>query len=77
MTDRAPSPAKLAHLVIRTARFDELIDWWTTVLVARVVHRDDALAFINLQHLIDERETSGVCNGRCHAWRQLQRRLTE
>ena len=46
MTDRAPSPAKLAHLVIRTARFDELIDWWSTVLVARVVHRDDALAFI-------------------------------
>lgn len=42
----APSPEKLAHVVIRTARFEELLEWWTTVLAARVVHRADHLAFV-------------------------------
>jgi catechol 2,3-dioxygenase-like lactoylglutathione lyase family enzyme len=31
-------PQKLAHVVRRTSRFDELVDWYCTVLGAEVVH---------------------------------------
>jgi catechol-2,3-dioxygenase len=40
------APAQLAHVVRRTTRFDELIDWYCTVLGAKVVHRDAMLAFL-------------------------------
>ena len=40
------APAKLAHIVRRTARFEEMIAWYETVLAARVVHGDDMLAFL-------------------------------
>jgi catechol-2,3-dioxygenase len=40
------APTKLAHVVRRTARLDEMIAWYETVLAARVVHRDDMLAFL-------------------------------
>ena len=39
-------PAKLAHVVLRTAHFDEAIDWYQTVLGAFTVFRSDALAFL-------------------------------
>lgn len=39
-------PAKLAHVVRRTARFNEMIEWYCTVLGAEVVHSDDMLAFL-------------------------------
>ncbi len=45
-TDSIPRPAKLAHFVLRTARFDEVIQWWSTVLGAHVVHSNDFLAFL-------------------------------
>jgi len=40
------APAKLAHIVRRTARFEEMIAWYETVLAARVVHGDGMLAFL-------------------------------
>lgn len=40
------SPAKLAHIVIRTPRFEESISWWKTVLGAETRHQNDFLAFL-------------------------------
>lgn len=40
------SPTSLAHVVLRTARFQELIDFWTMFLGATIMHKDDALAFL-------------------------------
>ena len=39
-------PRKLAHVVRRTARFDELVKWYCAVLGAEVVHSDGMLAFL-------------------------------
>ena len=44
------APAQLAHVVRRTTHFDELIDWYCTVLGARVVHADAMLAFLSYDH---------------------------
>jgi len=40
------SPRQLAHVVRRTGRFQELVDWYCTVLGAEVVHSDGMLAFL-------------------------------
>ena len=40
------APAKLAHVVLRTARLAQMIAWYETVLAARVVHTDGVLAFL-------------------------------
>src|SRR5215475_15268418 len=39
-------PMKLAHIVRRTGRFDELVRWYCTVLGAEVVHAEGMLAFL-------------------------------
>ena len=39
-------PAKLAHIVLRTSRYDEIVRWWTTVLGAEVRHANDFLTFL-------------------------------
>jgi len=39
-------PRQLAHVVRRTARLDELVRWYCTVLGAEVVHSDGMLAFL-------------------------------
>lgn len=39
-------PAKFAHVVYQTRRFDAMIEWYEAVFGARVVHRDPALAFL-------------------------------
>jgi len=39
-------PQKLAHVVRRTGRFEELVRWYCTVLGAEVVHSDGMLAFL-------------------------------
>ncbi len=39
-------PHKLAHVVRRTSRFGELVQWYCTVLGAEVVHSDGMLAFL-------------------------------
>src|SRR6185503_3091823 len=40
------APTKLAHVVRRTARFEEMVAWYETVLAARTVHTDGILAFL-------------------------------
>lgn len=40
------APVKLAHIVRRTSRLEEMIHWYETVLAATVVHRDAMLAFL-------------------------------
>ncbi len=41
------APIKLAHIVRRTSRFDEMLTWYRTVLGAEVVHSDGILAFLS------------------------------
>lgn len=43
---RAGAPSKLAHIVMKTPRLDEMVDWYTTVLDAIVVFRDKRIAFL-------------------------------
>ena len=42
----APAPAKFAHAVFRTRRYEEMLAWWTRVLQARVVFQNPLLAFL-------------------------------
>jgi len=43
---RTVPPSKLAHFVLRTSRYDAIIDWYTATLHARVVFRNEQLAFL-------------------------------
>ena len=45
-TTNAPKPTGLAHVVLRSARFDESVKWWSTVLCAHPVHESDFLTFL-------------------------------
>jgi catechol 2,3-dioxygenase-like lactoylglutathione lyase family enzyme len=45
-TKQGVSPVRLAHVVLRTSRFDELMHWYQTVLCAEVVFSDGAIAFL-------------------------------
>lgn len=40
------SPARLAHLVFRTPRYDAMVAWYTAVLGARTVFSDAMLTFL-------------------------------
>ncbi|MDH6679119.1 catechol-2,3-dioxygenase [Rhodococcus sp. LBL1] len=40
------SPVKLAHIVLRTARLQEMTDWYVRVLEGRVAFGNDRLAFM-------------------------------
>lgn len=40
------SPDAFAHCVLRTSRFDALIDWYCTVLNAHVAHRNERICFL-------------------------------
>ena len=40
------SPVRLAHIVLRTSRFHELLDWYKLVLNAHVAFQDDGIAFL-------------------------------
>jgi catechol-2,3-dioxygenase len=39
-------PLRFAHAVLKTARYRELLDWWTTVLEAEVAFGNDILTFL-------------------------------
>ncbi len=39
-------PSGLVHVVYRTRRFEEMLDWYATVFGARIQHRNPALAFL-------------------------------
>ena len=40
------APTKFAHIVYNTYRYDEMIEWYTTVFEARIQHRDERLTFM-------------------------------
>ena len=40
------SPTRLAHVVLRTSKIDELIHWYQTVLCADIVFSDGSIAFL-------------------------------
>lgn len=44
---KAISPERLAHFVLRTSRFEELVDWYQTVLGATPAFKNDLLAFLS------------------------------
>jgi catechol 2,3-dioxygenase-like lactoylglutathione lyase family enzyme len=41
------SPQRLAHFVLRTSRFDEMVEWYQTVLGATPAFKNDILAFLS------------------------------
>jgi catechol 2,3-dioxygenase-like lactoylglutathione lyase family enzyme len=41
------SPARLAHFVLRTSRFEEIVSWYKTVLGARPAFQNELLAFLS------------------------------
>jgi catechol 2,3-dioxygenase-like lactoylglutathione lyase family enzyme len=53
------SPAKFAHVVLKTANFDAVIAWYTAVLQARVAFRNDFIAFLTYD---DEHHRVAVLN---------------
>lgn len=52
-------PAKLAHFVIRTSRYEEILNWYLTVLKAHIVFKNEALAFMTYD---DEHHRLAVIN---------------
>lgn len=46
-SQRIISPARLAHFVLRTSKFDEMIAWYTTVLGAKPAFQNEILAFLS------------------------------
>jgi len=49
-SDKVLSPSVLAHVVLRTAKFKEMVEFYTTFLGGRVVHGNDYLSFITYDH---------------------------
>jgi len=58
-TSQRITPAKFAHFVLKTANFDAVIGWYSTVLQARVAHRNDFIAFLTYD---DEHHRVAVIN---------------
>ena len=40
------SPSRFAHVVLRTSRFEEMIDWYTFVLNGTLAYKDTGIAFL-------------------------------
>ena len=40
-------PGKFTHFVLRTGKFEKMIEWYQTVLAARIVFRDERLCFLS------------------------------
>jgi catechol-2,3-dioxygenase len=41
------APSKFAHIVYKTHRFEEMIDWYVNVFDAKIQNRSDELAFLS------------------------------
>lgn len=41
------APSKFAHIVYRTHRYDEMIDWYTRAFEATIRYRDERFAFLS------------------------------
>jgi len=52
-------PEKFAHVVLKTANFDAVIEWYAAVLQARVAFRNDFIAFLTYD---DEHHRVAVLN---------------
>ena len=59
MESKIVRPSKLAHVVLKTSRFRELIDWYRLVLGADVVHANPMAAFLTYD---DEHHRLAVLN---------------
>lgn len=53
------SPARLAHVVLRSSQFDVMVDWYKTVLGAKIAFSDGNLAFL---HYDEEHHRIAVLN---------------
>jgi catechol 2,3-dioxygenase-like lactoylglutathione lyase family enzyme len=53
------APAKFAHVVLKTANYEAMIEWYATVLHARVAFRNDFIAFLTYD---DEHHRVAVIN---------------
>ena len=53
------SPARLAHVVLRSSQFDALVGWYQTVLGAKIAFSDGHLAFL---HYDEEHHRIAVLN---------------
>ncbi|OQV06991.1 hypothetical protein CLAIMM_11486 [Cladophialophora immunda] len=49
-SDKVLSPSFLAHVVLRTGKLKEMVDFYTTFLGAHVTHGNDFLCFITYDH---------------------------
>ena len=54
------APAKMAHVVLRTNRYDELIAWWTTVLELEPMHANPFITFLTFD---DEHHRIAIARG--------------
>jgi len=53
------APSKFAHIVYRTHRFEEMIDWYTRVFEAITRYRDERFAFLSYD---DEHHRMAIVN---------------
>lgn len=53
------APSKFAHIVYRTHRFEEMIDWYTRVFEATTRYRDERFAFLSYD---DEHHRMAIVN---------------
>ena len=53
------SPAKLAHIVLRTNQYDKILDWYKTVLNAKPAFENEMLAFLSYD---DEHHRVAILN---------------
>jgi catechol 2,3-dioxygenase-like lactoylglutathione lyase family enzyme len=69
MVDRIPetarsrgkiAPAKVAHVVLRTNQYDELVAWWQTFLEAEPMHANPFITFLTFD---DEHHRIAIARG--------------
>ena len=41
------SPIKFAHIVLKTSRFAEMLDWWKAFLEGEARHENEFISFIS------------------------------
>jgi catechol-2,3-dioxygenase len=55
----ARPPDAFAHAVLRTSRYEAMVDWYRTVLAARIAFRDDRICFLSYD---DEHHRLAIVN---------------
>lgn len=53
------SPVKLAHIVLKTSRYEEMVSWWKYFLDGEARHENDFLSFISYD---DEHHRLAIAN---------------